>query len=159
MNFDDWYHREYPRVLAAVSVVCRVEPRAIEDATTDAFITALERWGRVAEMDSPTAWVTRVAINNAKRRFRRSSREVAVANEDAITQIFSDSYRDADLVEALAKLTYRQRRALVLHYFEDQTQAAVAKALDVAPGTASATLAQARKNLRRELATTEEMNR
>ena len=55
MNFDDWYHREYPRVLAAVSVVCRVEPRAIEDATTDAFITALERWGRVAEMDSPTA--------------------------------------------------------------------------------------------------------
>lgn len=151
MDFDTWYQREYRRVLAAVTVVCRASPARTEDATTDAFVKAFERWGSVSKMTSPTGWVTQVAINNAKRSFRKSGRLTSLGNQDKIAEVLADSYPDADLARALAKLTYRQRRALILHYIEDRTQASVADDLGVAPGTASATLAQARKKLRSQL--------
>jgi len=49
------------------------------------------------------------------------------------------------------ELSERQRKAVVLRYVRDLTQADVAKRIDVAVGTASATLAQARDRLRSNL--------
>ena len=82
---------------------------------------------------------------------------VELVNAERISAVFSDSYQDAELVSALGKLSYRQRRALVLHHVEGLTQVEVAKDLDVSPGTASATLSQARKKLRTELEPTSEL--
>ena len=155
MDFDGWYRQAYPRVLAAVAVVCGPGSAHVEDATTDAFVKAFERWERVSAMDSPTGWVVRVATNNARRSFRRAGRLAELSNSDRIELVFSDSYRDADLVAALSNLSYRQRRALVLHHIEGMTQKEVADDLGIAPGTASATLSQARTKLRTELETTE----
>lgn len=157
MDYDSWYRTEYPRVLAAVTVVCGASSSRVEDATTDAFVKAFERWERVSEMDSPTGWVTRVAINKARRSFRRAGRLAELMNAERISAVFSDSYQDAELVSALGTLTYRQRRALVLHHVDGLTQAEIAKDLDIAPGTASATLSQARKKLRTELEPTSEL--
>ena len=151
MDYDAWYRSEYPRVLAAVTVVCGASSPRVEDATTDAFVKALERWDSVSAMDSPTGWVTRVAINGARRSFRRAGRLSELLNAERLEAVFSDSYKDADLIAALSKLSYRQRRAVVLHHVDGHTQAEVAQELDIAPGTASATLSQARKKLRVEL--------
>ncbi len=151
MDYDAWYRTEYPKVLAAVTVVCQVSSSRVEDATTDAFVKAYERWDRVSDMDSPTGWVTKVAINKARRSFRRAGRLAELLNGERIALVFSDSYANVELVNALGELSYRQRRALILHHIEGLTQAEVAKDLDVAPGTASATLSQARKKLRIEL--------
>ena len=151
MDFDTWYRSEYSRVLAAVTVVCGASSSRVEDATTDAFVKALERWDSVSTMDSPTGWVTRVAINKARRSFRRSGRLASLLNTQRIEDAFSDTYKDADLIAALGELSYRQRRAVVLHHLDGHTQAEVAADLGIAPGTASATLSQARKKLRVEL--------
>lgn len=158
MDYDSWYRGEYPRVLAAVTVVCGASSSRVEDATTDAFVKAFERWDHVSAMASPTGWVTRVAINKARRSFRRASRLGELLNAERINAVFSDSYPDTELVSALAELSYKQRRALVLHHVEGFTQAEVARDLDVTAGTASATLFQARKRLRTELETTTEMS-
>lgn len=151
MDYDSWYRTEYPRVLAAVAVVCGASASRVEDATTDAFVKALERWDTVSDMDSPTGWVTRVAINKARRSFRRAGRMRELLNAQRITAVFSGSYQDAELISVLGELSYRQRRALVLHHVDGLTQAEVARDLDIAPGTASATLSQARNKLRIEL--------
>ena len=151
MDYDSWYRSEYLRVLAAVTVVCGASSGRVEDATTDAFVKALEKWESVSVMDSPTGWVTRVAINKARRSFRRAGRLSELLNAERLEAVFSDSYRDSDVITALGKLTYRQRRAVVLHHVEGHPQAEVAKDLDIAPGTASATLSQARQRLRVEL--------
>jgi len=50
-----------------------------------------------------------------------------------------------------ASIPDRQRAALVLRYIEDLSQADVAERMDIAVGTASATLSQAKGNLRSEL--------
>lgn len=67
--FDEWFRTEHPRVLSAVLIVCAGDLQKAEDATNDAFITAYEKWHRVSEMQSARAWVTKVAINRAKRSF------------------------------------------------------------------------------------------
>ena len=58
---------------------------------------------------------------------------------------------DLDLWTALDALSFRQRKAIVLRYVEDLSQAEVAYELGIAPGTAAATLSQARGVLKAEL--------
>lgn len=155
-DFDSWYRSEYPRVLAAVAVVCSTRSEQAEDATTDAFVKALEKWDTVSTMSSPTGWVTSVAINRAKRSFRRAKHHRTLLNSERISAVFDDTHPDSSLVDALSKLSYRQRRAIVLHHVEGLTQAEVADDLGIKAGTASATLHQARTRLRSTLDNQEE---
>ncbi len=156
MDFDRWYSCEYQRVLAVVAVVCNRRAASVEDATHDAFVKALERWDSVSVMDAPTGWVTKVAINSARRSFQRSRRREELTNSERIDNVFLDSHPDAALIAALGALSFRQRRAVVLHHVEGLSQAEVARDLDISPGTASATLHQARNRLRSALETTQE---
>ena len=43
---------------------------AAEDLAQEAFVRAHRDWNSVEQMDSPNAWVRRVAINLARSRFR-----------------------------------------------------------------------------------------
>jgi len=151
LDFDSWYRREYPRVLIAVSVVCAGDHARAEDATNDAFAKAFERWTSVSAMKSPTAWVTKVAINRAKRSLRRRSRRIELLNAERLGTPVTDPDSGLDLWDSLASLTPRQRRAIVLRYIEDLPQQQVADEMGIALGTASATLSQARGHLRSEL--------
>jgi len=53
----------------------------------------------------------------------------------------------SEVWDAMALLPFRQRQALALRYLLGMTQAEVADAMGVAPGTAAATLHAARRNL------------
>lgn len=150
-DFDDWYCEQYQRVLIAVALVCGQQRDRAEDATNEAFVKAFEQWESVSQMRSPKSWVTRVAINNAKRRLRRRTRAVELLNRERIQTVTLDRHDDLDLWAALNALSFRQRKAIVLRYFEDLSQAEVATELEIAPGTAAATLSQARGILRSEL--------
>ena len=154
-EFDSWYRSEYPRVLAAVAVVCSTRAAQTEDATTDAFVKAFEKWDTVSTMSSPTKWVTTVAINKARQTFRRAQRGTELLNSQQISSVFNSNHPDYDLIKALGELSYRQRRAVILHHIEGLTQAQVANDLGIAAGTASATLHQARTRLRSTLETQE----
>lgn len=148
-HFENWFDQEYRRVLSAVLVVCAGDVVRAEDATNDAFLTAYEKWHRVRSMQSPRAWVTKVAINRAKKSWRRGQRYVPLANQPEVAATVREV--DPDLWAAVGKLTFKQRTALAMRYVEDLTQAQIADALDVAPGTVSATLTQARQRVRTEL--------
>ena len=115
------------------------------------FLDALEEWDRVSAMDSPRAWVTKVAINKAKRSWIRRRRYVDPVNVHTLDAPIFDPQTNADLWDALAKLTTKQRTAIVMRYVEDLTQSDIAAELGLAPGTVSATLTQARAKLRMEL--------
>lgn len=149
--FDEWFRAEHPRVLGAVLIVCAGDVAKAEDATNDAFVKAFERWDSVEAMTSPRAWVTKVAINGAKRSFVRRRPHVPLVNDDSALVAKTDPDIDHELWAAVASLSVRQRAAIVLRYVDDLSQAAVADELDIAPGTVAATLSHARRNLRIEL--------
>lgn len=150
IDFEDWYRQSYSIVLVAVGLICTGEIARAEDATNDAYMKALERWETVSNMQSPTAWVTKVAVNRAKRGLRWRTRHVELRNIDALTSQ-SDHPPDSGFWDVLSSLAPRQRQAIVLRYVEDMTQRHVAVELGVTEGTASATLSQARRALRSEL--------
>lgn len=151
LTFEDWYRDQHSSVLAAVAMFCVGDHARAEDAANDAFVEAYEKWATVAHMDSPTGWVVRVAINKAKRGYRRRKRRIELLNTQRLEASSIDQERDLDLLASLAKLPDRQRAALVLRYIEDLSQGDVAEQMDIAVGTASATLSQARGKLRSEL--------
>ncbi|MFT7476083.1 MAG: RNA polymerase sigma factor (sigma-70 family), partial [Verrucomicrobiales bacterium] len=153
---DDWFSLNYRRVLGSVLIVCAGDVPRAEDATNDAFLDALEKWSKVGVMDSPRAWVTKVAINKAKRSWLRRKRYVEPVNVepvaiDAVALPQLDGAANLDLWDAVSRLSIKQRSAIVLRYVDDLTQGDIARELNIAPGTVSATLTQARAKLRVEL--------
>ncbi len=150
-DFDNWFRQNYRRVLSSVLIVCAGDMPRAEDATNDAFLDALQKWDKVSEMDSPRPWVTKVAINKAKRSWLRRKRYVDPVNVDTVDQFVVDEQPTVELWNAIAQLSMKQRTAIVLRYVDDLTQSEIATQLDVAPGTVSATLTQARAKLRVEL--------
>ena len=142
LTFDEWYRSNWARLVAAVTVETQDRPAA-EDAVADAAAKLLARWdaGSVAD---PNAWVYRVAVRSARRsRWRRSKEPVEVGRRET-----ADIYGDPDLWRAVAALPTQQRKAIVLRYLLDLTQADVARVMGVAPGTVAALLNQGRERLR-----------
>src|SRR5439155_16910862 len=73
-DFGDWYELEAPEVARTLGVALGDRARA-EEATAEAFARAFSRWEQVRVMSSPVGWVYQVALNEARRGFRRRSLE------------------------------------------------------------------------------------
>jgi len=93
--------------------------------------------------------VSWLPANNHLAAYEKWQRYVPLANQPELADTVREV--DPDLWAAVSKLTFKQRSTLAMRYVEDLTQAQIADALDVAPGTASATLTQARQRVRAEL--------
>jgi RNA polymerase sigma-70 factor (ECF subfamily) len=119
------------------------------EVTAESFVRALERWDRVAAMESPAAWTYRVGVNLLRRRLRRSAFEKRLRPEDFAPA--PPPAIESELWEAVRALPVRQRTAIALRYVCDLPQEEIAAVMHVAAGTVSATLTAARRRLAAEL--------
>ena len=92
----------------------------------------------------------RCVVNRAKRA-RRAPVELLGEPPDVAAKNGSGE-DESGLRTRIAALPERQRLAVFLRYYADLDYAAIADALEVEVGTVSATLNQAHRNLRAELA-------
>ena len=144
--FASWYRNEHPRLLAAMVIVTN-DMHVAQDVTAEAFARALAAWNRVSNMESPTGWTYRVALNVARRRARRAALE-----QRALRRMVPDGEglppeRAIEVWDAVRALPPRARTAIALRYAAGLTEVEVAEAMHVAVGTASATLSAARRTL------------
>jgi RNA polymerase sigma-70 factor (ECF subfamily) len=147
MSFEDWYRGAHPRLVAALTVVA-ADVDLARDATDEAMVRALERWDRVELMASPIGWTYRVGVNLLHRRSRRAAIERRLLGR---SQPVAPPELHPEVWDAVRSLPVRQREAIALRYLLDMSEAAVADAMGIAVGTASATLATARAALSRQL--------
>lgn len=142
---------DYPRVLAALSYACGDRGRA-EDAVQDALATACQHEGEIL---NPRAWVTTVALNEARTRVRRLASEQRANERAAVmrqTPTVPGSERlDDSVLDELRRLPERQREIVGLHYLLDMSVADVAEVLGVTSGTVKTQLHRARETLRTRL--------
>jgi RNA polymerase sigma-70 factor (ECF subfamily) len=139
---------EYPRLVAALTLVT-ASRAAAEDAAAEAIARAWEASDRGQAIESLPAWVTRVALNVAKSRWRRLRAE-ARANERAVSaapDARSPAEDRVDIERALAALTTREREVTVLRYYLEFDTAEAAEALGVSEGTVKTLLSRARAKL------------
>lgn len=148
LDFDDWYRAERPRVVDAVTAITG-RPSIAPDCADEAFTRAFERWDRVAAMDSPGGWVHATALNEARRRLRRSSQERRLLRRVAVTQPVEapPPTWPIEVWDALRTLSDREREAMVLRHLVDLPVADVARAMGIAEGTVGAHLHRARARL------------
>ena len=127
-----------------------------EDLLQDAFAKLARRWERVRD-EQPEAYVRKILYRDTISRWRRSRREHLVDHQDpgglmAAQQVpdGTTGWLTADQVrEALRLLPPRQRAVMVLRYFEGLSEAEIAGALGIAPGTVKSQASDAIRTLRR----------
>ena len=147
-TFEELFARERESVYGAIWLVTRDRHEA-EEIAQEAFLRVWERWERVSGMDDPAAYLYRTAFNVWHSRRRRALVAIRKAIHagpppDAMAEVDA---RDA-VVRALARLTERQRAALVLTDLLDLTSEDAGKALGVRPSTVRVLSARARTALR-----------
>ena len=142
ISFDDVYRRErVPMVRLAVLLVGSQEQA--EEIVQDAFAQLFERWERV---DRPGAYLRTCVVNGCRRTHRRRGhdrRAAAVVGQPLPAGLGADH-----LADALAALPARRRAAVVLRYYEDLSEAEIAEALGVRPGTVKSLLHRGLAQLR-----------
>ncbi len=143
----EFLHTSYPRLVAAVALACGSRPAA-EDAVQEALLRAWQRSEHGEEIESLDAWVTTVALNQARSGLRRVLAErrarARLAHEPAGSKATGERI---DVERALSRLPRRQREAVVLRYYLQFDTGEVAAALRVNEGTVKSTLFRARATL------------
>ncbi|OLF11356.1 sigma-70 family RNA polymerase sigma factor [Actinophytocola xanthii] len=125
-----------------------------ENIAQESFVRLHERWDTLAAPDRAAGYLRRTVVNLSRTRLRhlRVVRRVPearpiheVSAEEAV--LAGDDH--PRLRAVLAALPRRQRQVIVLRYWLDLDQNAIAETLGIAVGTVKATTSHALANLRR----------
>ncbi|MEO7268419.1 MAG: SigE family RNA polymerase sigma factor [Knoellia sp.] len=122
-----------------------------QDLVQETHVRMASRWSSIARHDSdPMAYARtvlhRINIDQWRRRQRRPERLVADA-PDAVHAVDDHDLRFA-LMDALARLTPKQRSVLVLRYLEDRTEVQTAAVLGCSVNTVKSQARHALNRLR-----------
>jgi RNA polymerase sigma-70 factor (ECF subfamily) len=124
-----------------------------EDVVHDVVVRVLKRGRDAGEVDAPGAYLRRAVGNECVSRWRRTSHEVVVAElPDRPRPPHDDTVLDRmALADAVAALTDRQRRVIVLTVLDDRPDADVADLLGISEITVRTTRSRALARLRARL--------
>jgi RNA polymerase sigma factor (sigma-70 family) len=124
-----------------------------EDVVHDVVVRVLRGRRDAAEMATPGAYLRRAVGNECVSRWRRTSREVVVAElPDRPRPAADDAVLDKMVLgEAVQTLTPRQRRVIALTVLDDRPDSEVADQLGVSEVTVRTTRSRALARLREKL--------
>jgi RNA polymerase sigma-70 factor (sigma-E family) len=109
-----------------------------EDLLQTTLVRVYERWPRVAAMDRPVGYARKVLVSQSISWWRRRSSHESplLLHDEPIWADRTEEVAEHERVwEAVLSLPPRQRAVTVLRYYEDLTEAEIAEALAMAPGT------------------------
>ncbi|MCW2855747.1 MAG: SigE family polymerase sigma factor [Marmoricola sp.] len=123
-----------------------------EDVTQEALLRAYRSWSRVQDAWSPDAYVKKILVNTIiteGKRGRRAGLVLVDRSTEADLDSAEDGVVDRELIWGqVEKLPPRQRAVIVLRYYEDLSEAEIARTLDCATGTVKAHASAALRTLR-----------
>jgi RNA polymerase sigma-70 factor (ECF subfamily) len=155
-SFESFYEAESPTLFRRLWLVTGNRAEA-EEIMQDAFLKLWERWDRTKDLDDPTAYLYRTAMNVFRRRYQRAmmAAKRALGVGPAV-----DEFAIADdrhiVRKALAQLSPRQRAALVLTEMLGFSTQETARALGVRAATVRALAFQGRAALKKTMESIDE---
>jgi RNA polymerase sigma-70 factor (sigma-E family) len=155
MTFDEFAAARLPGMLRFATALTG-DPDLAKDLVQEVLLRASGRWPQLSRLDRPEAYVRKMLVNEYLSWRRRSWR---VMPAGAGSQVASGACADpADgfverqvLLAEIAKLSRRQRTALVLRYYEGFSDAEISELMGCTPSTVRGHVFQALAALRVEL--------
>ncbi len=136
--------------LIRLAVVMLGERTAAEDVVQEAFCALYRRWEHLSDRDKALAYVRSSILNGCRTELRRRVRnERRAKSGTAAVDAASAEYaaligeEHREVLAALRRLPRRQREALVLRFYLDMSEAEIAAAMDISPGTVKSTTSRA----------------
>ena len=131
----------YAPALLRLAVMLTGDPNDAEDLLQSTLVRTIRHADRVADMAAPAAYLRQVMLNEHLSHGRRLSRRVRTVGSDAV-QVDPAVPSEAEAVDRrdeiwawLAVLKPQQRAVLVLRYYEDLPDAAIAAVLGCSEST------------------------
>jgi RNA polymerase sigma-70 factor (sigma-E family) len=145
-RFADFYRREHAASLRLAWLLTGSRAAA-EDVVQDAMTSVFRAYDRI---ELPSAYLRRAVVNTAKSRERdeRRHRERVPHEEQSPA---GERSGDAELLELIAELPYRQRVVIVARYWGGWSEQEIARALGCRPGTVKSLASRALNRLRTEV--------
>jgi RNA polymerase sigma-70 factor (sigma-E family) len=131
------YAAHYRQLVRLAGLMLRDRSSA-EEVVQDAFVGLHRNWSRLRDAERAAAYLRQSTVNGVRSAGRRSA---TAARHAPILRQVTDEPDPADLVSersavmtALADLPERQREVLVLRYYGDLSEAAIAETLGISRG-------------------------
>jgi RNA polymerase sigma factor (sigma-70 family) len=149
--FERLYRRHALDVYRYAQAVLR-NPADAEDVTQTTFMNAYRAYKRGEEIEKPKNWLIKIAHNAARNRYARATRRVReVPLEDHLEQLAvpePERPNVGEVLEALGRLPFNQRAALVMRELEGRSYAEIADTLGVSVAAVETLIFRARRSLR-----------
>lgn len=149
--FEDFFRGQTQSLYAHLCLITGNRAEA-EELAQDAFLKVWERWDRVADMEEPTGYLYRTAMNLFRKRYRRAVLALRKTVSEELRRDEFATVEDRSIVaRALAELAPRQRAALVLTELIEFSSEEAGHMLGVTPGTVRALASQGRAAMKQHL--------
>jgi RNA polymerase sigma factor (sigma-70 family) len=149
--FESLYRRYVEDVYHYALALLR-NPADAEDVTQTTFLNAYRAYSRGVEVEKPQHWLIKIAHNVARTRYARASRRVKeVPLEDHVEHLAVPEESKPDVqgaLEALGRLPFNQRAALVMRELEGRSYVEIADTLGVSVSAVETLIFRARRSLR-----------
>ena len=151
-TFDDFFRSSKDRILRTVMVATGDQHDA-EDCVSEALGKAFKAWDTVGQLESPAAWVVKVAVNAHIDRSRKHLRGIKLWPEMVRPDTSHYEYTPVDpqLIKAIRNLPERQREILAYRVLLELSAKETAQQLSISVATVGTHLHRALKTLREQL--------
>ena len=122
-------------------------PEAAADLVQDALERTVLAWPRLRSREEPEGYVRRIMVNRNISIWRKFGREQVTA--EVVDSAAEDTHFDADLWRALRQLPPKQRAVIALRYYEDMSEADIARTLGCSVGTVKSQASKGLAKMRR----------
>lgn len=145
-------YRRYVKDVYHYALALLRNPADAEDVTQTTFLNAYRAYVQGVEVEKPQNWLIKIAHNVARTRYARASRRVKeVPLEDHVEQLALPEEDRPDLqsvLDALGRLPFNQRAALVMRELEGRSYAEIADTIGVSVSAVETLIFRARQSLR-----------
>ena len=158
-DFRGFFAQHYER-LCRLGFLLTGDPAQAEELAQDALVRTWRRWRLVGKPDNPATYARKVLANRHRSLLRRALVEARYRYRNRPTEGSSDEHREDAIVlwAATCRLPPRQQAVLVLRYYEDLSEAEIARVLGIPAGTVKTLAHRGLARLRRSLDTTTQGN-
>lgn len=154
-TFADWFDGERLGLLRFATALS-ADPGTAQDVVQEVAYRASTRWARIRDLDHPDAYLRRMVVNEYLSWRRKWSRMVTSSElVDLHLDVVGDGSAEVEdrhqLRMELRKLPPRQRAVIVLRFYDDLSDAEIARVLRCPRGTIRSLQSRALARLRLEM--------